>query len=119
MLQPGGSMLVLQTGVGILPSEDREKLALKLLAANDLLQATRGLTLGLNMDAGVITLQTAWDITTLHQEAFSNLVRNVVTETTRWLEKLSDPNWAEGDRNAVSGDVSASDLLANNMYLKI
>ncbi|MBQ9407193.1 MAG: type III secretion system chaperone, partial [Desulfovibrio sp.] len=89
MLQPGGSMLVVQTGVGILPSQDREKLALKLLAANDLLQTTRGLTLGLNMDAEVITLQTAWDINTLDQEAFSNLIRNVVTETAHWLERLS------------------------------
>lgn len=90
MLQPGGSMLVVQTGVGILPPEGREKLALRLLNANDLLQETRGMTLGLNLDAEIITLQVAWDVSTLSQEGFSNLIQNVVAESGRWLELLSD-----------------------------
>lgn len=92
ILQPAGSMLVAQTGVGLLPQDCREEFVSKLLAANDLLFETHGMTLGLNRDAEVVTLQIAWHIGALNHEGFSNLMQHLISETARWIEILSDPN---------------------------
>ena len=100
VLQPAGSMLVAQTGVGILPAENREEFVSKLLAANDLLFETHGMTLGLNRDAEVVTLQVTWHIGALNHEGFSNLMQHLISETVRWIEILSDPRQnAEGSGN--------------------
>ncbi|MCR5562572.1 MAG: type III secretion system chaperone [Desulfovibrio sp.] len=119
LLQPGGSMLVAQAGVGILPAEGREALALRLLAANDLLAETRAMTLGLNADAEVVTLQAAWDVTTMNQEGFSNFMQAMLTESTRWIETLSDPNWAEASGGAHSEGNGAAPAGQGNTWMKM
>lgn len=90
-LQPGGSMLIVQTGVGIYPEEGGETLAKRLLAANDLFSETHGMTLGLNKAAEVITLQATCDFYSLSQEGFSNLMEHFFAETEHWLRELSEP----------------------------
>lgn len=95
VLQPGGSMLVLQTAVGVLPEENRETFLVHVLSANNFLSETNGMTLGLNAEAEVVTLQVAWDIHSLTQESFSNLVTNLLAETERWLEKFSEAQASE------------------------
>ncbi len=92
VLQPGSNILVAQTAVGLLPDEGRDAFMTKLLAANDFLSGTNGMTLGLNVDAGVATLQAAWDAGALSQERFGNLVANLLVETERWIGLLSEPS---------------------------
>ncbi len=117
ILQPAGSMLVVQTGVGMLPSENREELLLRLLAANDLLLETHGMTLGANRDAEVITLQATWSFDALNQDGFSNLINHIVSETVRWLEILSEPHFAEP---SVNGDGDSTEgLKTNEQWVKI
>ena len=114
-LQPGCSMLVAQAGVGILPSEGREKFALRLLAANDLLAETRCMTLGLNAEAEVVTLQAVWDINALNQEGFSNFMQHIFTEALRWIQALDDPNWADGSFDAAPSEGAP----AGGMWMKM
>ena len=116
ILQPAGNMLVVQTGVGILPTENREELALRLLASNDLLHETHGMTLAVNRDAEVITLQATWSIDALSQEGFSNLIQHVVTETVRWIEILSDPHQDASASNGVNPSEEAGKI---NSWVKL
>ncbi|MCR4666967.1 MAG: type III secretion system chaperone [Desulfovibrio sp.] len=91
VLQPGSSMLVAQTCVGVLPDKGREQFLMRVLSANDLFAGSNGMTLGVNAEAEVVTLQICWDISALSQESFSNLIVNLVSQSGYWLEKLSEP----------------------------
>ncbi|MCR4666797.1 MAG: type III secretion system chaperone [Desulfovibrio sp.] len=100
MLQPGGTMLILQIAVGILPETNCEACLRRLLAANDLFHDSRGMTLGLNKDADVVTLQVAWDITTLNQKGFSNLVLNLIYASEQWIKYLAESDWANDNTSS-------------------
>ncbi|MCR4667199.1 MAG: type III secretion system chaperone [Desulfovibrio sp.] len=100
MLQPGGTMLILQIAVGILPETNREECMRRLLSANDLFHDTQGMTLGLNEEADVVTLQLVWDITTLNQENFSNLALNLVYAAEQWIRYLAKPDWANDNNSS-------------------
>lgn len=81
-------MLVIYTGVGLLPASDREPLLLDLLKANNLFADTTGLTLGVDLDTELVTLQLAWEMEHLDETRFANLMANVGAEAARWLERL-------------------------------
>lgn len=81
-------MLVIQTGVGLLPAADREPFLLDLLKANSLFAETSGLTLGVDLDMELVTLQVAWEMEHLDGNRFANLMANVGAEAVRWMERL-------------------------------
>ncbi|SFS77837.1 hypothetical protein SAMN02910357_01786 [Succinivibrio dextrinosolvens] len=51
-----------------------------LLKANDLYSDTKGMTLGYNEDAELITLQNKYDFNKINQDKFDELVLNIMSE---------------------------------------
>ena len=88
-------MLLLHTGVGLLPMEGREELLRTVLAANNLFAATNGCTLGLDPDQGLITLQLAWNLHLLDDTSFDTLMDNFLTIAAQWLQELN--GWLPGE----------------------
>ena len=80
------SLLICQLPVGIVPDSNREQFFLMLLKANNLLQAAKGFTFGVDDD--VVTLQIAWDMTHLSSESFTNLINNLLIVGTDWMVRL-------------------------------
>ncbi len=91
-LEERTGMLLFQTGIGLFPEtltiEERAEFFLSLLRDNNLFKGTRGFTLGIDEDNGLVTLQLAWDINSLSNEGFGNLMVNFITVCGEWLVKL-------------------------------
>ncbi len=91
-LEERTGMLIFQTGIGLFPDsltvEERAEFFLSLLKANNLFKGTRGFTLGVDEENGLVTLQLAWDINNLAKEGFNNLMTNFITVCGEWLAKL-------------------------------
>lgn len=81
-------MLMLHAGIGVLPERDAERLCVLLLQSNNLFHDTGGTTLGLDTEAGAITLQVAWPHTDLDARRFSALFDNFILLAGNWMEKL-------------------------------
>jgi len=88
-LQEDSGMILLHSGVGLLPVENREALYGMLLSANDCFRETQGLTLGLNREQELITLQCVWDIRQLDDEHFDILMGNFLSLLAQWLHKIA------------------------------
>ncbi len=91
-LEERTGMLLFQTGIGLFPEsltiEERSEFFLSLLKDNNLFKGTRGFTLGVDEENGLVTLQLAWDINNLSKEGFGNLMTNFITVCGEWLAKL-------------------------------
>lgn len=105
-------VLMLHAGIGVLPEWDRERLCAWLLESNNLFRDTGGATLGLDTEAGVITLQVAWPHTDLDTRRFGSLFDNFILLAGDWMEKLAGYP-PEGDSFAANEDQSAEDAASN------
>ncbi len=120
MHQPGSEVLVFQLPVGILPENPDLKLkTLKyLMSSNDLYSGTKGMTLGYNEDANLITLQNVWELHSLDQEKFSELVFRILNEGIVWMEKLDPEKMAEASADNKE-DKPQEDNLKNAQWLSL
>lgn len=84
----GSGMLVLQTGVALLPVHGREAFCLQLLAANNLFSQTLGLALGVDTDLELVTLQVSWELAALDEERFARLMGNLLVVASDWMVRL-------------------------------
>ena len=104
-LMESSGMLLINTGVALLPSEGREEFYEYLLTANDLFSGTKGLTLGVNKEQELVTLQLAWELGKLDEERFGNLMANMGILAAEWIMKL-DAWRPEAPSFAASADPS-------------
>jgi len=120
MHQPGSEVLVFQLPVGILPENPELKLntLIRLMNSNDLYRDTKGLTLGYNDTANLITLQNVWDLHSLDQEKFSELVFRILNEGIVWMEKLEPEKLAEASADNKE-DKLQEDNLKNAQWLSL
>lgn len=88
-LQEDSGMILLHSGAGLLPSENREEVYAMLLSANNCFRGTQGLTLGLDTERELITLQCVWDIRQLDDEHFDILMGNFLSLLAQWLHKIA------------------------------
>ena len=118
MHQPGSEVIVFQLPVGILPETQEQKLKclLFLLSSNDLYRNTKGMTLGYNDDANLITLQNVWALNTLDQEKFSEMVFRILEEGLIWMEKLESEKFADSISHTKEQSES-EDNLKNSQWL--
>lgn len=89
MIEESGLVLI-QTGVALLPDQDREEFCMGLLAANNLFNQTRGLTLGIDRSIEIVTVQLSWELAHLDAERFANLMGNMLAMAAEWMERLAD-----------------------------
>ena len=90
-LVESSGMIVLQTGVALLPgpgTEGREAFCLQLLAANNLFSNTMGFTLGVDAEQELVTLQIAWDLCQLDADSFALVVNNLFAVAADWIVRL-------------------------------
>ena len=90
-LVESSGMIVLQTGVALLPgpgTPGREEFCLQLLAANNLFSDTMGFTLGVDASQELVTLQLAWDILQLDADGFARVVNNLLAVAADWMGRL-------------------------------
>lgn len=87
-LAESAGMLFIQTGVALLPPEGREAFYEYLLGANDGFSGTQGLTLGVNKDMDLVTLQLSWDLGHLDAEGFARLMGHMGSLAIDWMVKL-------------------------------
>jgi hypothetical protein len=120
MHQPGSEVLVFQLPVGILPENPELKLntLIRLMNSNDLYRDTKGLTLGYNDTANLITLQNVWELHSLDQEKFSELVFRILNEGIVWMEKLDPEKMAEASADNKE-DKPQEDNLKNAQWLSL
>ena len=120
MHQPGSEILVFQLPVGILPENPEQKLSclIRLMTSNDLFKDTKGLTLGYNEEANLVTLQNAWELNTLDQEKFSELVFRLLNEEIVWMKKL-EANELESTLSQNSDQTLTEDNLKNTQWLSL
>ena len=120
MHQPGSEVLVFQLPVGILPENPELKLntLIRLMNSNDLYRDTKGLTLGYNDTANLITLQNVWELHSLDQEKFSELVFRILNEGIFWMEKLEPEKLAEASADNKE-DKLQEDNLKNAQWLSL
>ena len=120
MHQPGSEVLVFQLPVGILPENPELKLntLIRLMNSNDLYRDTKGLTLGYNDTANLITLQNVWELHSLDQEKFSELVFRILNEGIVWMEKLDPEKMAEASADNKE-DKLQEDNLKNAQWLSL
>ncbi len=110
-LEERTGMIIFQTGIGLFPERltkpERADFFLSLLKDNNLFSGTRGFTLGIDEDAGLVTLQLAWDINNLEANNFANLMNNFIAVCGEWLVRLD--NWRPGATSSekVEGGESA------------
>ena len=118
--QPGSEVLVFQLPVGILPENPELKLntLIRLMNSNDLYRDTKGLTLGYNDTANLITLQNVWELHSLDQEKFSELVFRILNEGIVWMEKLDPEKMAEASADNKE-DKPQEDNLKNAQWLSL
>ncbi len=84
----GSGMLVLQTGVALLPVHGREEFCLQLLAANNLFSQTLGFTLGVDTALELVTVQVTWELAALDAERFACLMGNLLAVASDWMIRL-------------------------------
>lgn len=87
-----------------------------LLKANDLYSDTKGMTLGYNEDAELITLQNKYDFNKINQDKFDELVLNIMSEGVEQMGRL-DPHKIETNLNEENSQQNASktsDLPSSN-----
>ena len=120
MHQPGSEVLVFQLPVGILPENPELKLntLIRLMNSNDLYRDTKGLTLGYNDTANLITLQNVCELHSLDQEKFSELVFRILNEGIVWMEKLDPEKMAEASADNKE-DKPQEDNLKNAQWLSL
>ena len=115
-LVEASGMMVFQTAVGILPKEDagREEFCISLLGANSLFNETMGLTLGLDTEQELVTLQLAWDIYHLNAEGFACILNNLLSVTANWMIRLNERRPSLSNH---MGDTSSADeaLIMNSL----
>jgi len=87
-LMESSGMLLINTGVALLPSDGRQEFYEYLLKANDCFSGTQGFTLGVNKELELVTLQIAWEIAHLNEETFGNLILNMGILAADWMVKL-------------------------------
>ncbi len=113
-LEERTGMLIFQTGIGLFPEsltvEERAEFFLSLLKDNNLFSGTRGFTLGIDDENGLVTLQLAWDINALVKEGFSNLMTNFITVCGEWLVKIDA--WRPSEPAALAPIASQDDVAA-------
>ena len=85
-----------------------------MLAANNQFSKTASCTLGLDEEAGLLTLQTVWLIHRLTPEGFINLIKNFVSQCAYWLENLP----MESLKNVIRADES-TDSAAYANFLRV
>ncbi|MBQ4492860.1 MAG: type III secretion system chaperone [Deltaproteobacteria bacterium] len=115
LLEDSG-MILLQSGIGLLPGENREELYAMLLSANNCFSGTQGLTLGLDTEQELVTLQCAWDIRQLDDEHFDILMGNFLSLLAQWLRKLAV--WRP-DANAVGSEPGEEASLLMGQFLRV
>ncbi len=120
MHQPGSEVLVFQLPVGVLPENPELKLntLLRLMSSNDLYRDTKGMTLGYNEEANLITLQNVCDLNSLDQDKFSEMVFRILNEGIVWMEKL-DPEKLAGASADNKEDNLKEDSLKNAQWLSL
>lgn len=117
-LVENSGMIVLQTGVGLLPQQGREEFCLWLLAANNLFSETMGFTLGVDAGQELVTVQLAWDLSHLDAEGFARLVHNVLSVAADWMLRVDA--WrpsAPGEEGEVSEEKAAAQPYMNFLQI--
>jgi Tir chaperone protein (CesT). len=113
-LVESSGMIVFQAGVALLPRIGREEFYQQLLVANNLFSQTQGLTLGLDADQELITIQLAWDLSHLDAAGFSRIVHNVLSVAAEWMIRLD--TWrpsAPGESRGAFADAPVSPPFMN------
>ena len=113
-LMESSGMLLINTGVALLPSEGREEFYEYLLCANDRFSGTQGLALGVNKEQEVVTIQLAWELGKLDDERFGNLMVNMGMLAADWMMKLDA--WRP---SAASPAASAEPTLEFMNFLRV
>lgn len=82
-------MLMLHAGIALIPSQEKQSLYAKLLQANTMFSETDGMTLGIDPDEHIVTLQLAWPMHALDNEGFHVIFDNFVFLAAAWMQKLA------------------------------
>lgn len=120
MHQPGSELVVFHLPVGILPDNPDAKLncLIHLMSANDMYSDTKGMTLGYNEEANLITLQNVSELNSLDQERFSIQVFRILNEGITWIEKLGQENISDFLSNNEEHSESENNLK-NSQWLSL
>lgn len=116
-LAESSGMIVLQTGVAVLPTGrgDREAFCMKLLAANNLFSETRGFTLGVDEEQALVTLQLAWDLSRLDAEGFARIVHNLLAVAADWMIRLDE--WRPSAPKDKGDSLAALSASSSGMHV--
>lgn len=104
-------MLMIHAGVALLPQIGKEALYIELLQANNLFSGTNGLTLGVDPDETLVTLQAGWPMAGLTNTGFTALFDNFLFLTAEWMHKLSvfipENDTASDERGTHTGNFTS------------
>lgn len=104
-------MVLLHAGIALVPRDGRQNFYARLLQANDLFMETSGLTLGIDADETLVTLQAAWPMYALDNDSFGALFDNFVFLSAEWMQKLS--TFPSDDDSAQSAESPTTADLGN------
>lgn len=98
---------VAQTGVAVLPPKGpaREAFLMNVLKANNLFSGTRGYTLGVDEEQDLVTLQLYWPTANLSDEAFGNILNNLMDTAVECIDFYS--RWTYEAEESISSDTSS------------
>lgn len=81
------NMIIVQALVGLVPQNNKKSFYAMLLQKNNLFSGTHGMTLGINKEEDVVSLQLNWNIAGLDKKAFKILMDNVLILSAQMLEE--------------------------------
>lgn len=102
LLEESGT-LILQAGVGLLPHGEEAAFCLHLLGMNNLFSGTRGMTLGVDREQELVTLQAIRDMSGLTAESFSALAGTFIDVAADCLVDLSSWSASASAAGAAPG----------------
>jgi hypothetical protein len=83
------NFITLQSGVALVPDNDKEEFFKQLLILNNNVIETSGTSFGFDTESDMVTLQFSCSITHITQEEFDALLFNFITILSNFMKKIS------------------------------
>lgn len=83
------NFITLQSGVALVPDNDKEEFFKQLLILNNNVIETSGTSFGFDTESDMVTLQFYCSITNITQEEFDALLFNFITILSNFMKKIS------------------------------